>query len=264
MCVAFFALDALPEHPVVLALNRDEFFARPTAPAARWEGVEVVSGRDLKSGGTWLAVGGGGRWALVTNFRDPAEMGRVGRSRGGLVTGWMTSPGDAGAYLAEIHREIVAWPAFNLLVGTGADAWYLGSRDGSIRRVEPGIHGLSNALLDTPWPKVEAGKAGLERLIAAGPPSAEALLGLLDQREVYPDERLPSTGVPLDWERDLSPAFVRRPGAGYGTRTSTAALLDRDGVWTFVERRWGEGGQVEVDGERRFVVGALTSGSSAP
>ena len=254
MCLIAFAWQAHPEFPLVVAGNRDEFFARPTASAGWWPDGRRLAGRDLRAGGTWMGVSAGGRFAALTNHRDPTAQRAGAPSRGALVERFLDDDEPAEGSLAGIGNEAARYNGFNLLAGRWrepAGLWIVASPgDGAVRRVEPGVHGLSNARLDTAWPKVDRVVRGLESALA-GPVAAEHviddLFALLADRRVAPDDHLPSTGVPLEVERALSAPFIRMPE--YGTRSSTILLAARDGAATYVERRFEPDVPVE---ERRF------------
>lgn len=237
MCLILLAHAAHPEYRLVLAANRDEFYDRPTAPAARWpEAPHVVAGRDLRGGGTWLGVAEGGKWAAVTNYRDPAEFGRTGPSRGRLVADYLRHPESPERYVSRVAEEMHEMSGFNLLVGDAGSVWWISNRAPELAGpVRPGIHGVSNALLDTPWPKVVRGTAELERLVAPGetPEPARLTAILLDRTEAA-DHELPDTGVERDLERALSSPFISTPG--YGTRSSTVLLIHSSGRAELVER----------------------------
>lgn len=226
MCTLLFALDAHPRYRVVLAANRDEFHARPARGAGFWaEAPEVFAGRDLQACGTWFGVTLAGRWAALTNIRDPKDIRPGAPSRGELVAEFLRGGAPAEAYVRGLAGERYA--GFNLVVCDEEGAWYLSNRAGGPRRLGPGVYGVSNALLDVPWPKVERGKAGLRALLEREEIGAEALLGLLADRGAAPDAALPDTGVGLALERALSPLFIDMPG--YGTRASTAMLVETGG-----------------------------------
>ena len=235
MCLVLLAHGVVPGVPLVLAANRDEYFARPSAPASWWSsgGVTIFGGRDLDKGGTWLGLTRGGRWAVVTNVRDGANPPRPGLgSRGWLVR-------DALASLAlppAVDRE--RFPPFNLLVGEGDRVWSLRD-DAQTALVEPGVHGLSNHRLDTPWPKVQRAVGAFEAARASE--LGDALFRVLADDAAASDDELPSTGVPLEIERALSPAFVRMPSGVYGTRCSTV-VLGHAGGFDFEERTFDAAG----------------------
>ncbi|MFN7120892.1 MAG: NRDE family protein [Hydrogenophaga sp.] len=233
MCLIAFALNADPAWPLLIASNRDEFFERPTAPLHRWrldDGTEVVGGRDLRDGGTWLGVNARGRVAMLTNVRQPTPQ-PASRSRGELVTRWLQSDGDPDRFAAGLSPA--EYGAFNLVVGDfHGGAWHwLGNCDPEAphsvhasglhrRALEAGIHGLSNASLDTPWPKTQRLKAAVGESLASASDWLSPLSRALVHDLPVPDLDLPHTGVPVDLERALSSPFVRMPDRAYGTRTS--------------------------------------------
>ncbi|HEX4512506.1 MAG TPA: NRDE family protein [Polyangiaceae bacterium] len=233
MCLVVFALGGWNDAPFVLAANRDEYFARPAAPAAWWkhEGRDVFGGRDLEKGGTWMAISPEKRIAVVTNVRDLSKP-QTGKSRGLL---------PLIALASEAHSltiDVAEYPAFNLLAGDG-DAMFYVSDDAGARRVAPGFHGLSNHRLDTLWPKVKRGLAVLAR-----GPSKDALFEMLRDDRPAPDDELPKTGVPIDVERKLSSPFVSMPEVGYGTRCSTVVIRRANGSLEFEERTWNARGEL--------------------
>lgn len=238
MCLIVLALHAHPDLPLILAANRDEFHRRPSAAADFWrEAPELLAGRDLQGGGTWLGVTRAGRWAAVTNVRNPRDMQPGRRSRGWLVRDFLLGESDPRDFLSGLAVEAEEFPGFNLLLGEGTAAWYFSNRDPrGTRRLAPGVYGLSNALLDTPWPKLRGARADLAELLAAPgrAPSAAALFTLLGDESRPPDAELPETGVGLEWERTLAARFIR--GAEYGTRCSTLLRLDAAGGVDFRER----------------------------
>lgn len=240
MCLIVFAHRAHADYRLVVAANRDEWFERATASAAFWsDAPDVLAGRDLAANGTWLGVTRTGRFAALTNFRDPAGHRPDAPSRGALVSAFLTSGASPARYLAALRPEAARYNGFSLLVGDGESLFYFSNREGEARALAPGVYGLSNHLLDVPWPKVRAGKARLaERL--NGRLSAESLLGFLDDSSEAPEAELPSTGVGLERERQLSPLRIR--AGSYGTRSSTALLVSSEGEVSFVERSFDAGG----------------------
>lgn len=236
MCLILFAWRHHPDYPLILAANRDEFYNRPTAPAAFWpDAPHILAGRDLVGHGTWLGLSRRGRLAALSNFRDPAERKKEGRSRGLLVADFLRGRGPVAASLEEIARRRTDYRSFNLLAGTPLDLFFYSSRENSIRSLPPGIYGLSNHLLDTPWPKVVRGRKALEKLLEQdGKPYISDLFALLADTRRAPDHLLPDTGVGLEWERTLSSPFIVSPS--YGTRASTVLLIDRNASATFIER----------------------------
>jgi uncharacterized protein with NRDE domain len=240
MCLIAVAWRAHPDFPLVVAGNRDEFFARPTEAAHWWDEPELLAGRDLQAGGTWMGVTCAGRFAALTNHRDPSSQRPDAPSRGALVGSFLASASKPFAALDEIARDASRYNGFNLLAGQwqGDDAglWVV-DETARVTALAPGVHGLSNARVDTPWPKVDHAIAGTrEALASTGDADTliARLFALLDDRTIAPDDRLPHTGVSRDTERALSAPFIRMPG--YGTRASTVLLVARDGRVTFVER----------------------------
>lgn len=236
MCLILVAWRAHPDYPLVVAANRDEFFARPAAEAGWWpDAPSVFAGRDLEAGGTWLGLGRDGRFAGLTNFRDPQRNRDGTPSRGALVADFLRGRESTAEALARLQFEGPRYNAFNLLVSDGDSLGIYESASGSARLLEPGLHALSNHLLDTPWPKVTAGKSRLARALRALPDDTPLCELLRDDRPA-PDAELPRTGVSLAWERMLSSAFIRAPG--YGTRCSTVVTRDRHGWTRVTESSW--------------------------
>ncbi len=232
MCLILFAWQVDRRHPLVVAANRDEFFARPTAPASRWPGTKIVAGRDLLAGGTWLGVAAQGRFAALTNYRDPSSHKSGSPSRGALVADYLAGRESPAEYMAALTKRSDQYSGFNLLVGNETELLYLSNFSPGVHALPPGIYGLSNHLLDTPWPKVVKGKAALAEAMLQLPDTA-ALFGLLRDDRIATDQSLPQTGIGRDWERVLSAAFVRSPE--YGTRSSTVAVCDLDGAFDLTE-----------------------------
>ncbi|MCL6612308.1 MAG: NRDE family protein [Peptococcaceae bacterium] len=245
MCLILMAYDCHPEYFLVVAANRDEFYARPAARAHFWEEhPDVLAGKDLERSGTWLGITRRGRFAAVTNYRDPASFKRNARSRGLPVREYLCSLQDPPGFIAALDGQREEYNGFNLLLLDGRSMWYYSSRTGSAGKLGPGVYGLSNHLLDTPWPKVVKGKEGLDRILREpGEDLAESLFDLLSDRERAGDGDLPRTGVSLEWERMLSPIFIQ--SETYGTRGSTVLLADRRGRVRFYERAFGPGGARE-------------------
>lgn len=245
MCLIAFAWRADLRYPLVVAANRDEFHARPAAPAEFWDDLgqpNLLAGRDLQAGGTWLGVTRSGRFAALTNVREPGRAQPVDPpSRGDLVRDFLAGTQSPEEFLAA--RELDAYAGFNLLLGTPAELWTAGNRDPQLpRALEPGVYGLSNAVLDAPWPKLVRAREAVREALAAGPTPADLLALLADRSRPADDAQLPETGVGLEAERFLSAAFlVSEP---YGTRCSTALIHDAQaGELRFVERSFDPEGQ---------------------
>ena len=234
MCLIVVAWHARRDLPLVVAANRDEWRDRPAAPAHWWpEHPGILAGRDLKAGGTWLGITREGRFAAVTNYRDPAERRSTAPSRGALAIDFLLGDESPAAYLARLAGQSGLYNAFNLIVGDSASLLYFGSRDGALREIAPGVHGLSNHVLDEPWPKVRRGREAMQRALKEANPS-EPLFTMLSERAAAADRELPETGVGLEWERRLSPALITGPD--YGTRCSTVFSIDERGEVRFEER----------------------------
>ncbi|WP_153785489.1 NRDE family protein [Pseudomonas sp. EMN2] len=246
MCLIVFAWRPGTARPLIVAANRDEFHARPTQALGAWEDAPgVYAGRDLEAGGTWLGVGPQGRFAALTNIRDPRQA--LGpRSRGELVAAFLQGELGVEAYLDSVASRSGQYSGFNLLVGDAGQLGYLHARDAAPRLLEPGVYGLSNAGLDTPWPKLVKARSGLEKLLESAEP--EQLLSLLADGEPAADSELPETGVGLATERLLSSVFIA--SQNYGTRASTVLIVDERGRRRMVERSFGPFGghlgEVEV------------------
>ena len=242
MCLILLALDSHPDYGLVVAANRDEFYDRPTAPAALWDDApSVLAGRDLKAGGTWLGVDERGRFAAVTNYRQGQREPDAPRSRGLLVSEFLTANVGAREYFERVSADSELYNGFNLIGGEGRELFYFSNREGRVRALEPGVYGLSNHLLDTAWPKVSATKSALQVLLARDPGElVPQLFELLADRRQAEDHLLPRTGVSVEWERLLSAAFI--VSDDYGTRSSTVVLVGRDGRIVFEERSFTRGG----------------------
>ncbi len=250
MCLILFAHGAHPDYPLVIAANRDEYYARPSAKAQFWQDQpQILGGRDLECMGTWLGVTRRGRFAALTNFRDPRERKTDAPTRGKLVSEFLASEREPREYLEEVATVARRYNGFNLLAGDADSVFYFSSRAASLQQVPPGIHGLSNHLLDTPWPKVARGKARLQAVLAEEP-NTEALLDLLHDREPARESELPDTGVGVEMERKLSPALI--VSEKYGTRASTAVLFGGDGSVSFTERTILPGGDIGATVSLRF------------
>ncbi|HZG72931.1 MAG TPA: NRDE family protein [Chondromyces sp.] len=243
MCLINFQLKAHPRYKLVIAANRDEFYGRPTARAAFWpDAPHILAGRDLHQMGTWLGISKKGRFAALTNYREPANQTDGKRSRGEIVTNFLQRDESPEEFLMLLKEREAEYQGFNVLVGSPDELFYYGNRGGEIQRVMPGIHALSNALLDTPWPKVEKGRTEMSRLLSSREISIEKLFSMMENHQQAPTEQLPETGVSLEWEQLLSPMFIKTEN--YGTKSSTVLLIDQHNEVTFVERTYHNGKKV--------------------
>lgn len=242
MCLILFACHTHPDYPLVLAANRDEFFARP-AEAARWWTTDpgLLAGRDLGAGGTWLGVTRTGGVAAVTNYREPAHHNPAARSRGDLPLTFLRQDTDLHDFQVQLRHSRAHYNGYNLLFGTVSDLYYFCNRGGNPKQLDPGIYGLSNHMLDTPWPKVRTGKQALAKALKHSSPDLDLLWDALDDTSQATDRELPDTGIGLAWERKLS--SIRIVGDHYGTRASTLLLCRKDGLVQFTERSYSNTGK---------------------
>lgn len=255
MCLIAFAWNTHPRWRLLLAGNRDELHARPSAALARWVDAPIIGGRDLQAGGTWLGVTDSGRCCVVTNVRDPRDR-QLGASRGLLATDALSGDADATVHAAGLLGMAAQYRPFNLLTFDPHAAFYLGNRPAShMQALTPGVHGLSNAELDAPWPKTRLLTQRLERWVESGNTSDFApLFNALADEQVAADLQLPDTGVGLELERQLSAAFIR--GEIYGTRASTVVAIGHDGDGMIIERRFGPSGHFEGETTLHFGSGS--------
>ena len=236
MCLILIAWRGDANYPCVVAANRDELHSRPAAPAHWWQSrPPILAGRDLSAGGTWLGMTRTGRFAALTNYRDPEQRREGTPSRGTLVASILMSNDSLEQTLEHLRSVSADYNGFSVLFSDGERLAVYESARGSGRILGPGIYGLSNHLLDTPWPKVQTAKSRLSRALA-DLDSTDAVLALLRDEAPAPDEQLPRTGMSLEWERLLSSAFVRAPD--YGTRCSTIIRIDHRGRAYFDEWSW--------------------------
>lgn len=238
MCTILFSYEQDQELPLILLANRDEFYDRPTEAAQRWEDhPEIFAGRDLVGGGTWLGISGRGRIAAVTNFRDPAQPGGE-LSRGGLVSDFLVSKLGTREYMSEVRSRAGRYTGFNLIAGIfgygTSELFYYSNRGDRIVRLEPGLYGLSNHLLDTPWPKVRRGKEKLSGILEKEAINKEGFFEILEDRTLADDRELPDTGIGYEKEKLLSAIFIETPV--YGTRSSSVVTADRKGSLDLEER----------------------------
>ncbi len=235
MCVIFLGLETFPRYKLVIAANRDEFYARPTAQADFWqENPNILAGKDLLYGGTWHGITKNGRFAALTNYRDPNQ--KIGNiSRGNLVKDFLQDNESATDFLQKLRRQKNDYTGFNLIFGTLKNDvelfWYSNVND-SFAELKKGIYGLSNRFLDTAWHKVESGKKAFQDLPQII--DTNQLFKILSDRTLAENEDLPDTGIGFEKEKLISPIFIASPD--YGTRSSTVVLLENDGKINFTER----------------------------
>lgn len=246
MCLVLIAYRTHPRYPLVLAANRDEFHARP-AQALHWwnDGIRMLAGRDLQAGGSWLGLDASGRMALVTNYRDPSLPRAESTSRGTLIGEFLGGRVGAPEFARATASRARQFSGFNLLAMDHEGLGYVTSHpEPEARMLQPGVYGLSNRQLDTPWPKLLRTRERFERELASDHPQPEALMRILSDRTIAADEVLPDTGIGLEWERLLSAPFI--VSDGYGTRCSTVVLIGNDGIVTVEERSHAADGDVTI------------------
>ncbi|MDY6971117.1 MAG: NRDE family protein [Thermodesulfobacteriota bacterium] len=236
MCLILIAFESHPAYKLILAANRDEYYERPTAPACFWgHAPGVLAGRDLRGGGTWLGVTTKGKVGSLTNFRAPSSYKTNASSRGELLSNFLLSQESPVDYLEKLEQKAEEYNGFNLIIGQMDELYWYSNRSDGRRKLAHGIYGLSNHLLDTPWPKVIRGRGVFQRLLSGDTyPAAESIFDMLSDCWTPDDEGLPDTGVGIEWERILSPIFVSSPT--YGTRSSTSLSIDLNDRVTYIER----------------------------
>lgn len=253
MCLILFGYKVSEKYPFILAANRDEFHQRPTAPMHFWETDPVIlAGRDLEQGGTWFGINQKGQFAGLTNYREPATINPDAVSRGEIIIDFLSSKMDTPAYFKAFNALADRYNGFNLLFGSKDELHWYSNKKKSMEKISPGIHGLSNHFLNTPWPKIQAGKNALKNIINSRI-TPEALFSMLTDQHKPEDQDLPDTGVGIEWERLLSPLFIQAPS--YGTRSSTVMLIDNNGHIEITERTYSpENKDVYSDGHFSFTA----------
>lgn len=247
VCLILFAFKVHPTHKLIVAANRDESYSRPTAAAEFWKDApNTLAGRDLEKMGTWMGITTSGRFAALTNYRDPMESTKGKRSRGNLVADFLNGDEPPEEFMKRVADDGNLYPGYNLLTGTSNELYYYSNIGKEVQMLQPGIYGLSNHLLNTDWPKVKVGKTGLERIVRKDTQANDGkekivkqLFDLLQTSDPAPDEQLPNTGVGLDLERMLSPMFIKSDG--YGTRCSTVCLAGSNELY-YAERTYFDSG----------------------
>lgn len=234
MCLILFAFQQHADYPLIVIANRDEYYVRPSQNAHWWpDSSNIFAGRDLQAGGTWLGVNRSGRFAAVTNVREPGGMSPGEKSRGELPRGFLQGNQAGQVYLQTVKQQAGSYSGFNLLVGDSRELWFGSNREAGIRRIEAGVYGVSNGGFDEAWPKLSSGRAALAAAIEE-PIDSSYLMRILTDNDTVADHELPSTGVPLNIERMLSSRFIR--SAEYGTRACSIVLIDKDNRVRFSEQ----------------------------
>jgi uncharacterized protein with NRDE domain len=253
MCLIFLSINNHPDYKLIVAANRDEFYNRKTAPANFWQDYpHILGGRDLEARGTWMAMNTSGKISMVTNYRDPKNIDPKAPSRGQLVTDYLLNEKSPQEYLNGVAQVGERYNGFNLITGTASELYYYSNYKNEIEKISSGIHGLSNSLLDTPWPKVKSGKEKFKMLIEQSTIGADVLFNFLYDNQRAPDDQIPDTGIGLDRERALSSMFIKTNG--YGTRCSTVILVDNSNTVSYVERVYDLETFHYVDKSYQFII----------
>lgn len=239
MCLLLISYENHPRYKLIIAANRDEFYNRPAMPAQFWEGNSILAGKDLQGGGTWLGITRSGRFAAITNYRDKEKLKTDAPSRGDLVAGFLNTELTSMDFTKRLIETAGLYNGYNMIYIDKEGANYFSNKSKRHISLIPGIYGLSNHLLDTPWPKVEKSKKSFTGILKNSDISAEDLFEILSDNSIPPDDLLPDTGVGLEIERAVSPVFVSTPF--YGTRSSTVLLIDRAGEVSFMEKTLNSG-----------------------
>jgi uncharacterized protein with NRDE domain len=237
MCLIVFANNVLEDYKLIFAANRDEFYNRPSEQADFWKDrPDLLAGKDLQAGGTWMGITRKGKFAAITNFRDLKNNRNDAPSRGELTLDFLVKDVTPEEYYNRLKSELNNYNGFNLILGNIDELYYFSNKTDGLTKLEPGIHGISNAILDTPWPKVEKSNRQLKHLIEQQNIHPWEILNLLDDTSLAKDEELPDTGVGLELERILSPIFIK--SEKYGTRSSTIVTVDKNNNVKFVEKTY--------------------------
>jgi uncharacterized protein with NRDE domain len=235
MCLIVFAWEMHPKYRLVMAANRDETYQRRTARAGFWaENPDILAGKDLQGGGTWLGIHRNGKFTAITNYRDPRKVNPQAITRGKITRDYLHYPHGPITFLKHLEKEADAYNGFNLLVGNAEGLFYFSNIGKKIEWLKSGIYGLSNALLDTPWPKVKYVKDQLSLQLSTPALNFVEVFQMMQNESPAQDFELPNTGVPLRLEKSLSPAFIKIQG--YGTVSTTVTTLDYQGNWQFQEQ----------------------------
>tara|TARA_R100001143_G_scaffold58746_1_gene56828 strand:- start:39468 stop:40256 length:789 start_codon:yes stop_codon:yes gene_type:complete len=250
MCLIVFAYKYHPQYPLILAGNRDEFHQRPTQKLHVWDGdPKILAGKDLKAGGTWLGINQHGKFAAVTNYRDLSNIKKNAPSRGSIVTEILNSDLSTKEKLSDMAPDFSKYNGFNLIAGTVDDLYYGSNHDHSFQKIKPGLYGISNASLNTPWPKTNSALENFSTVLNNGQPDSNEIFDLLSDTNRYPKEMLPKTGLSPEMEKAVSSVFILTED--YGTRSSALLFFDKSGNVKFTEKTYSPG-TTEVTNTEEF------------
>lgn len=253
MCLIFLSFNQHPAYPFIALANRDEFYERPAEPIHHWpEHPEIIAGKDLSAGGTWLGAATSGHFAMLTNYRDMANIKLQAPTRGKLVSDYLIGKLPPATYLQALNASGQQYNGYNIMLGTFSDPWYYSNQSNRIYQLGTGSYGLSNALLDTKWPKLAEGKAFFNTILEQKNFADEELFEMMLDKKLAADEQLPETGIGYDKEKQLSAKFILMDG--YGTRNTTLLKIDKHGQGVLKERTFDQTGNQEFEKEITFTV----------
>lgn len=253
MCLIAFAYHMHPEYNLVLIANRDEFYKRPTRAAQFWTNeakVELLAGKDLQGGGTWMGITKSGKWGALTNYRDPSWKRESPPTRGAIVPDYLLGNETPTDFITNLKHSAQQFEGFNVLVADKKQLFHYSNANNMVSEITSGIHGVSNAVLDTPWPKLEYAKHQLEQCVTQNNLTPESLFQILKNEQQAADDDLPKTGIPYELEKIISPVFIQ--SENYGTRCSSLLYVKKNGSVRFIERRYSTDGKVFEDNEFTF------------
>lgn len=234
MCLLLIGYKVNTMFPLIIAANRDEFYARQTKNLHFWEDERIFAGKDVQAGGTWLAVHQDGRFAAITNIRDPKRMKSDKRSRGLIIMDFLNGSADSLRFMDELVNHCADYQGFNLLIGSEEALYFLNSDEAVVKRLPSGVYGISNASIDTPWPKLMLAKELFAKEVVAETVTADNLFAILKNEQHFPEHSLPKTGVGEDLEKLLSTIFIK--SHAYGTRSSAVIMQHVSEKIIFEER----------------------------
>jgi len=251
MCLIFLSYNQHPKYPLIIAANRDEFLDRPALPMDYWpENPNILAGQDLTGGGTWLGVTTSGYFSMLTNYRDMANIKTNAPTRGKLVLDYLKGEFDPATYLQALDASGGQYNGYNILLGTMHNPWYYSNQNHKFYQLGSGLYGLSNALLDSNWPKVDRGKTAFRELVESNNVNSESLFELMINKELADDDQLPDTGIGIEKEKLLSSMFIDMQG--YGTRNTTILIMDRNNTVEITERTYSKADGTSSDQKFNF------------
>ncbi len=257
MCLVFLSYNQHPKYPLIIVANRDEFFDRPALPLDYWpENNNLLAGKDLTGGGTWFGVTKTGYFAMLTNYRDMANIKTTAPTRGKLVSDYLAGEFDPSTYLQALNSSANQYNGYNIILGTLDNPWYYSNQNNKLYQLGTGLYGLSNALLDSKWPKVERGKENFRQIVEGDKLGIESLFGLMTDRTLAADDQLPNTGIGFEKEKLLSSMFIDMPG--YGTRNTTVLLKDKNNKVQVIERTYSQ--KDNSTSEQKFKFSLIRNG----